>query len=115
MIEVKIANKDEIEEAKSKFSVDVKEREFCFLFLDNGNLQGVSSVEIDNDNAFIKEFKLDMPSDIQLFFLKSMAMRLTDFGIENIHDENKLVMSFFENNGTLDLNLLFKGFCNDVR
>ena len=41
-------------------------------------------------------------------------MNLRDFGIEEFYDNNGLVKSFFENQGEIDFNLLFRGSCNDL-
>lgn len=115
MIEVRIANNNDVD---SLVSLGLKKEDisdkFCFLFLNEKKINGYAIIKTEKEKSFIEQFNLQENKKVKLFFLKSIGFNLIEFGIEEIYDKNMLVNSFFSNNGKIDLNLLFKGHCNDL-
>ncbi|MBS5941770.1 MAG: hypothetical protein KIB07_00390 [Finegoldia magna] len=115
MIEVRLANNKD-EEILKKINLKMEEivGNFCFLYIDDLKPKGYSLIRTEGTRANISDFQLQEENSNKLFFLKSIGMNLRDFGIEEFYDNNGLVKSFFENQGKIDFNLLFRGSCNDL-
>ena len=115
MIEVRLANNKD-EEILKKINLKMEEivGNFCFLYIDDLKPKGYSMIRTEGTRANISDFQLEANDSSKLFFLKSIGMNLRDFGIEEFYDNNGLVKSFFENQGEIDFNLLFRGSCNDL-
>ena len=115
MIEVRLANNKD-EKILKKFNLNTEEivGNFCFLYIDDLKPKGYSLIRTEGTIANIADFQLQEENSNKLFFLKSIGMNLRDFGIEEFYDNNGLVKSFFENQGKIDFNLLFRGSCNDL-
>lgn len=115
MIEVRLANNKD-EKILKKFNLKMEEivGNFCFLYIDDLKPKGYSLIRTEGTKANIADFQLKEDDSSKLFFLKSIGMNLRDFGIEEFYDNKGLVKSFFENQGKIDFNLLFRGSCNDL-
>ncbi|UEB33247.1 hypothetical protein [Finegoldia magna] len=115
MIEVRLANNKD-EEILKNFNLKIEEivGDFCFIYIDDLKPKGYSLIRTEGKRANIADFQLQEENSNKLFFLKSIGMNLRDFGIEEFYDNNGLVKSFFENQGKINFNLLFRGSCNDL-
>lgn len=116
MIEVRLANNED-EELLNKLNLKIEEifGNFCFLYIDDLKPNGYCIIKTNDTKANVEDFYLNKDDSKKLFFLKSIGMNLRDFGIDEFFDEKGLAKSFFDNDGEIDFDILFRGFCDDLQ